>query len=417
MAAEAKGGSAYPHLQINESEMFDSKLGGDYKLHDVAHSPTSAAGRRDSRSGAASAAGSKHGAGGPRLQASLTVSDNSSEIFCVRFSPDGKFLAAGCGDGAVRVFAVATGRLAYNLQGGSASALPCTALRFRPATAASKTRNVLVAVGAGGTVQHWHMTSGKCLSTLEADTQLYALDYRGDGGAFAAAGKDHTVRVYDETTKQEVARMKGGAGYGASATAGHSNRVFALKYVPRERDMVLTGGWDNTVQFWDARAGHSVRSIYGPHISGDALDVCNGEVLTGSWRPDDPLELWDYGSGKRISAVPWNGGSGGGGGGGAARPTLLYAAQLSGGRGDARARYAAAGGSGANEARVFDRRNGNALVGTVAGLSRGVFTLDFMPCGGGSAQDEGAPLKLAVAGGDASIRIIDIIEEDAGELY
>jgi Anaphase-promoting complex subunit 4 WD40 domain len=53
-----------------------------------------------------------------RLQASMTVSDNSSEIFCVRFSPDGKFLAAGCGDGAVRVFSVATGRLAYNLQVG-----------------------------------------------------------------------------------------------------------------------------------------------------------------------------------------------------------------------------------------------------------------------------------------------------------
>lgn len=47
--------------------------------------------------------------------------------------------------------------------------------------------------------------------------------------------------------------------------------------------VLLTGGWDNTVQFWDMRVGHSVKSIFGPHISGDSLDICGDEVLTGSW--------------------------------------------------------------------------------------------------------------------------------------
>lgn len=47
--------------------------------------------------------------------------------------------------------------------------------------------------------------------------------------------------------------------------------------------VLLTGGWDNTVQFWDMRVGHSVRSIFGPHLSGDSLDVCGDEILTGSW--------------------------------------------------------------------------------------------------------------------------------------
>jgi WD40 repeat protein len=38
--------------------------------------------------------------------------------------------------------------------------------------------------------------------------------------------------------------------------------------------MILTGGWDNTVQFWDLRVGAAVRSFYGPHICGDSLDIC-----------------------------------------------------------------------------------------------------------------------------------------------
>ena len=44
-------------------------------------------------------------------------------------------------------------------------------------------------------------------------------------------------------------------------------------------------------QIWDVRVGHAVRSFFGPHIAGDAVDVLGGVVLTGSWRPEAPLEV------------------------------------------------------------------------------------------------------------------------------
>ena len=77
-----------------------------------------------------------------KLAPRITISDNTAEVFCLRFSPDGKFLAAGCGDGAIRVFSAQTGKLAYNLQAGSNVALPTTCIRFRPVTATSRTKNV-----------------------------------------------------------------------------------------------------------------------------------------------------------------------------------------------------------------------------------------------------------------------------------
>lgn len=104
-----------------------------------------------------------------KLVPKITISENSSEVFCVRFSPDGRFVAAGCGDGAIRVFNTLTGALAYNLQWGSNVALPTTAIRFRPNSESAKTKNVILAANATGTVQHWHMTSGKCLHSLEED--------------------------------------------------------------------------------------------------------------------------------------------------------------------------------------------------------------------------------------------------------
>lgn len=235
-----------------------------------------------------------------RLVPRITIEHNSSEVFCVRFSPDGKFLAAGCSDGAIRVFNASNGNLAYNLQGGSNAALPTTCIRFRPQTAATRTKNVFIAANASGVVQHWHMTSAKCLHSMQDDdNQVYAMDYNDDGTKYVTGGKDKIVRVYDEATKSIISRLQGdGFRYSSNESPGHSNRIFSVKCVPGDDNMVLSGGWDNTVQFWDLRSNQAVRSIYGPHICGDSLDIVGNEVLTGSWRADHQLEIWDFRSGN-----------------------------------------------------------------------------------------------------------------------
>lgn len=321
-----------------------------------------------------------------KLASRLTITDNPSEVFVIRYSPDGRFLAAGCNDGVVRVYNAVNGRLQYSLNTGKVDNMPMTSLRFRPMGAASKTKNVLLAVNADGSAQHWHITSGKCLHTIKEDgNQLYTVDYRSDGAQFATAGKDKTVRLYDEATKSLTASLSGGA---ANVTAGHSNRVFSLKFNPNDDNMLVSGGWDNTVQIWDVRAGHAVRCIFGPFVAGDGVDVHDGVVLTGSWRTENALEMWDLKSGNLIERVAWNQSALRG------ETCMLYAAEFSK---DRDASLIGAGGSTANQAKVFDRTRGNQLVGTIGGLSRGVFSIDFK-------GDE----EMAVAGGDAAVRVFSI---------
>ena len=263
------------------------------------------------------------------------------------------------------------------------------------------------------------------------------------------------VRLYDEVTRTLVSTL---TGIHSDSTPGHSNRVFALKFDPRDDNMIVSGGWDSTVQIHDIRVGGAVRSIYGPHICGDAIDVAgDGVLLTGSWRADEQLQLWDLGSGRLIQGIAWNTGaataaaSGGGavlpGSGSSVAPggltkrggvngypgslgddalqaaaaappprplpCLLYAAAFSH---DAGGTLIAAGGSGANEAKVFDRSamlaaasptnprgaDGGGggwpvLCSTVTGLSRAVFSLDWHE---GSA--------LAIGGGSGPIIIWDV---------
>jgi len=97
----------------------------------------------------------------------------------------------------------------------------------------------------------------------------------------AVAGRDCHVRVYDETTKSLALDMKE-----KGELPGHSNRVFAVRFNPIDTNMLVSGGWDNTVQIYDIREKGPVHSIYGPHICGDALDFRNDgyTLLAGSYR-------------------------------------------------------------------------------------------------------------------------------------
>lgn len=90
---------------------------------------------------------------------------------------------------------------------------------------------------------------------------------------------------------------------------GHSNRVFTVKFNPNDQNVICSGGWDNTVQIYDIRKKGPIASIYGPHICGDAIDFKDDghSILTGSYRQENVLELWDLRTRKKYRDVNWEG--------------------------------------------------------------------------------------------------------------
>jgi len=222
----------------------------------------------------------------------------------------------------------------------------------------------------------------KCLHTTSEDpNQIYALDYRPDGLKFATAGQDYQVRLYDEATKTLQSTLSGGLGY---QRVGHSNRVFSLKFCSQDDHMLLSAGWDNTVQVWDTRTDVPQSSIFGPHITGDSMDQWDNYIVTGSWRPEKQLQLWDLRTGKLVKDYPWVD---------RGMPCMLYATQFSR---DPQASMVLAGGSGANEARVYERESGE-LRGVMKGMQQGVYSLDCHP----------SMSQVAVASGDGAVRLYD----------
>ena len=123
-----------------------------------------------------------------------------------------------------------------------------------------------------------------------------ALDYNPNGTAFATAGKDNLVRIYDEETKKVAHELSSIKWH----KPGHNNRIFSVKFKKDEPDILVSGGWDQNVSIslikvhiWDIRTESVVQTIFGPKIAGDSIDIKDNILLTGANRGKDQLQLWD----------------------------------------------------------------------------------------------------------------------------
>ena len=62
------------------------------------------------------------------------------------------------------------------------------------------------------------------------------------------------------------------------------NRIFSVKGVKEDPNLLFTGGWDSTVRLWDVRQASSyVRKFSGPTVSADSLDLRGDVLLVGNY--------------------------------------------------------------------------------------------------------------------------------------
>ncbi|XP_031563078.1 uncharacterized protein LOC116298688 [Actinia tenebrosa] len=229
-------------------------------------------------------------------------------VFSVHLSQNAQFLAAGCGNGAVQVYSMESGKKRRPLKHGSLYGLPVTTVKFLPYK-----DDKLMSTSSDGTITCWDLNGWCTLSTVdEIQNEISALDFSHDGKIFATAGKDHNVRVYDTETMQ-MKILFAGAEITERAVdldvvkpeSGHGRKVFGLKFHPFDDNVFLTGGWDRCLKIWDVRVDQVVRSINGPYICGDGIDIFQDDILTASWLNQNALQVWDYTSGKLIEDIPF----------------------------------------------------------------------------------------------------------------
>ncbi|XP_047142236.1 dynein assembly factor with WD repeat domains 1 isoform X1 [Hydra vulgaris] len=229
----------------------------------------------------------------------------TSECMCCAFNQQGQLLAVGLSNGLIKVYSIENNSYVYSLQEHSTT-LPVTCLKWKPDNSAMTYGYILMATYASGECKIWHVTTSKCLHTYTDNQQLLVCAYNGSGNKAIAGGSDGIINVYDVTTNQKILRMQPSTN--SDIMDGHVMRVFSVQYHPYDNHVFVSGGWDDTVQWWDTRISdkHSIKKISGPHICGEAIDIEPNtlKMVAASWRKFENLQVFDFGTGKLIKDTP-----------------------------------------------------------------------------------------------------------------
>jgi WD40 repeat protein len=168
----------------------------------------------------------------------------SVEAVC--FSPDGRLLAAGTTDPAVRVWELATHR-AFRLPGApeySILALACSP------------DGRVCASSAFRDIHLWDIESGKLDRTLWGHTaNIHCLAFSFDGTLLASGDEGNSLRIWEVASGMEL-RVLEGPKYGATAVG----------FSP-DGKTIASAGWDQEVFIWDVKTGHEIRRFQIPEAA------------------------------------------------------------------------------------------------------------------------------------------------------
>jgi WD40 repeat protein len=225
----------------------------------------------------------------------------------VAFSPDGKTLASGNTDGTERLWDPATGQPI-----GSPLAGPLPGLLGQPSGDAVRvTGSGLVTsvtfspdggtlASAGGTVQLRDLASGRIIGNLGTGSgDAESVAFSPDGKILADGNHDGTVWLWDVATQRQIGSPLASSPYGVESVA----------FSPDGK--ILAGGnGDGTVWLWDVATHQQIGSPLASSLEGFASVAFSpdGKILA-SGNGDGTVRLWDVATHQQIGTLSGSAGA------------------------------------------------------------------------------------------------------------
>ncbi|XP_028042374.1 transcription initiation factor TFIID subunit 5-like [Bombyx mandarina] len=235
----------------------------------------------------------------------LSVIDTNKEIMCCKYTEDVNEIATGFTDGTIRLFSCNDGTCTHLLVDDECRSYPgpVTAIKHRPVSKAHPITNTLLSSYVNGCIKCWKYKYDQCLYTIREKRQILGLNYHPRFSKFITYGDDSKLNMYDEEAQTQERAFY--SSQRKNIMDGHTSRIFACAFNPKSHHELISGGWDNTVMFWDDRQPYATRYLFGVHMCGEGLDFDKPgkTILTCSWQENDCIQLWDYGSCKLIETI------------------------------------------------------------------------------------------------------------------
>jgi len=173
------------------------------------------------------------------------VGGHREDIWCLKFSPDGKRLASGSNDGTVKIWpwdATNVGQAQVPI-----CSLPVRLYGFGDCVAFSPNGERLFTAAEEHTIKVWDAQTGDALKALSGHTgDVVAVAISPDGRWLASAGEDTTIVIWDaRNLSNSIPNLSR-----QHTLRGHTGMVMSLAFSPDSRWLV-SGSRDHTVKVWD----------------------------------------------------------------------------------------------------------------------------------------------------------------------
>ncbi len=184
-----------------------------------------------------------------RVTRGVTLKGHSEPVTCLAFSPDGKTLASGSGEGrqpgAVKLWDVAGAKERVATKGHTNGV---TSLAFSPdgktLASASGILDGKTDRWKAGEVKLWEVATGRERDILqEHESLITALAFTPDGKKLVTVGEDRSIVLWDVETGQDSTR-----------SLVHLGSITALAVSPDSK-LLATAGADRTVKLWSLPSG------------------------------------------------------------------------------------------------------------------------------------------------------------------
>jgi WD40 repeat protein/serine/threonine protein kinase len=221
-------------------------------------------------------------------------------VWGVDYSPDGRRLATANNHDAAMIRDAETGRVLVTLPVPDMTrGLTLLAVRFSPdgkRVAASVTDPSL------GRVTLWDATTGRVIGELKGHAgPIINLAFSPDGRRIATASHDRTARVWDAADGREIRTL-----------GTHGDRVNGVDYSP-DGARLATACRDGTVKLWDAATGLEQTTLHGHRgsVVGVAFSPDGARLATAGGRrsdqPDGPpgeVKIWELTTLREETSLP-----------------------------------------------------------------------------------------------------------------